>query len=509
MSSANQDDIVAFLSGPASYGVAGTVERCETHGAIVFLAGERAYKLKRAVRFPYMDYSTPERRRAACESELAVNRRMAPSLYLEVRGIVRATDGKLGFGESDDPEAVDWVVVMKRFAQSSLLGEMWRQGRLNDTLMRKLADTIADVHSRAATTRDFGGAASIASVVEENIQILMSFEGTLFPRDHVLAYATASRSAAKAAAAQLDARRDAGFVRQCHGDLHLNNVCLIDDVPVLFDAIEFSDAFSHIDVFYDLAFLLMDLEHGGARALANAVLNTYLEHTADFPGLALLPLFLSCRAAVRAHVKAAQTTGAQDAEKEARAYLEEAIAFLAPARPQLIALGGVSGTGKSTLARAVAPTIGPAPGAVILRSDVLRKSLWGVAQNVPLPETAYAPEITKMVYDMLHSRAVEILAAGHAVIADAVYGTDEERSAIENAAHRASVPFHPIWLDAPRATLESRVTARKNDASDASIAVLHRQLAAIAPPADWLNVDAGGDAEETFRRVRTGLSRSC
>ncbi|MBS0274003.1 MAG: AAA family ATPase [Proteobacteria bacterium] len=508
-----QSAVIEFLSDPASYGsTAGTIECHETHGAIVFLAGGFAYKLKRAIRFPYMDYSTPQRRHAACEAELAVNRRTAPSLYLGVRAIVRGANGTLSFGKSSDPRAVDWVVMMKRFPQAALLEHLRRHGELTVTIIYQLAETIATFHMKAEDTRAFGGAAGISEVVEGNTQVLKSFENAPFTANRIADYAAASQKMLARTAGRLDARRGAGFVRHCHGDLHLNNICMIEGQPLLFDAIEFNEAFSHIDVFYDLAFLLMDLEHAGERRLANALLNRYLERTGDFGGLAPLPLFLSCRAAVRAHVRAAQASkgemGDSDVDSDAQSYLDDAIRFLHPTSPRLIVLGGVSGTGKSTLGRALAPMIGVAPGAIILRSDVLRKTLWGIAGEVKLPIAAYTSEMTAKVYNVLHSHAGDILAAGSSVIVDAVYGTSEERQGIADVARAAAVPFCPIWLDAPLQTLENRVAARRNDASDATVEILHQQRATVVPPADWAGVDAGGTPKETCRNAWAAVKRS-
>ena len=331
-----QHEVIGVLSKPESYGLAPNtaVDLHETHGAIVFLAGNRAYKLKRAVRYPYMDYSTPERRRLMCEQELAVNRRTAPLLYLEVRPIVRDTADRLRFGPLEGAAILDWVVVMRRFEEDDLLESMRRRGRLEAASMRPLAEAIAAFHGSAEVRRDFGGAAGIAAVIEENIAIIEGQAGHPFESHAIERYARLSTARFDRVRGILEQRREDGFVRRCHGDLHLNNICLIDGMPMLFDAIEFSEAFACIDVFYDLAFLVMDLDRHGLRGHANILLNRYLEMTKDHGGLATLPLFLSLRAAIRAHVTATAAatvqsrTDAQAKLREAAALLDWSIAYL-------------------------------------------------------------------------------------------------------------------------------------------------------------------------------------
>jgi aminoglycoside phosphotransferase family enzyme/predicted kinase len=496
---------MAFLSDPASYGCdVRAVERHETQGSVVFLAGDRAYKLKRAVRYDYMDYSTPERRRAMCEAELAANRRFAPELYLGVSAIVRAPDGNMGFGKSDAADALDWVVVMRRFAQAQLLEEMRKVNGLSAPLLRSLAETVAVVHGSAEQNDERGGRAGIVRVVEENLRLLKSFAGRPFPSDPLLAYEVSVRESLSALAARLDERRRDGFVRRCHGDLHLNNICLLNGTPTPFDAIEFDEDFTTIDVFYDLAFLLMDIDRHGLREEANLVLNRYLERTLDYGGVPCLPLFLSCRAAMRGHIAATLASSIEQCSRresliaDALDLFDLAMGCLEPVPPRLIVLGGVSGTGKSGLAAKLASHLGRRPGAVVLRSDVLRKALFGLPDDARLPEDAYTPEVTRCVYQRLEMETGVLLDSGHSVIADAVYGRAEERFAIAEVARHTGAQFDAMWLTAPTDVLESRVAARKGDASDATVSVLRAQLKSIHPPDNWRILDAGGPADCTL-----------
>jgi len=509
----DQRDVIAFLSKPANYGPGvQSVERCETHGSIVFLAGDRAYKLKRAVRFPYMDYSTVARRHEMCMREVEINRRTAPMLYLEVLPIVRDDGGALRFGtEGESASAADWVVAMRRFEQDALLEKMRCSGQLSRPLMRLLAELVAEFHRNAEIIPDFGGATGIQAVIEENSAILKAKSGRPFNAEIVGRYEREALRFFSLVSPLLEQRRQTGHVRRCHGDLHLNNVCMLDGRPVLFDAIEFNDMFACIDVLYDLAFLLMDLERHGLRDHANTVLNRYLELTGEHAGLGALPLFLSCRAAVRAHTAVAAAEAAAGGrmreanQNDATALLKLAAGFLTMAPPRLIAIGGISGTGKTTLARDLAALMGAAPGAIVIRSDVIRKQLMGVPETVRLSESTYTPAITEEVYRRIVELAATTLKSGYSVLTDAVYGKGSERRDIAEAAAQAGARFEGLWLEAPLELLESRIGARRGDASDATVEVLRAQLRFVDAPKEWKHVSAAASASETLATARRAL----
>lgn len=509
MMTEDQTPVIDLLMAPATHGGAG-VERIDTHTAVLFLAGDRAFKLKRAVLFDYFDGSTPDRRRILCEAEVVLNRRTAPTIYRGVMAVTRGAGGRLTLG--GDGVAVDWLVEMNRFDQDGLFDRLAESGRLDPDLMPPLAAAIAAFHRQADRRPDHGGAAGLQWVIEGNRRGFAEagcLDSVAARRVTELALTALDRHAAA-----LDRRRETGFVRQCHGDLHLRNIVRLDAQPTLFDAVEFNDRIACTDVLYDLAFLLMDLWRRRLPRHANAVWSRYLLETGDLDDLGLLPLFLSCRAAVRAKTSATAAEFQQEPPRRdalealAREYLAMAERLLRPARPCLLAVGGLSGSGKSTLALTLAASIGAAPGAVVLRSDEVRKQLLDTPLGEPLGSQGYAPAISTRVYAILAERAGRVIRGGHSAIADAVYADTIERDAIEGVATAAGVPFAGLWLDAPAAALMDRVDARRHDPSDADAEVVRRQLARSPGPIAWHRIDASGTPDDV-RESAAACLREC
>jgi aminoglycoside phosphotransferase family enzyme/predicted kinase len=509
---AGAEAVLAFLGDPATHGGA-PVTRIDTHAAAVFLAGSRALKIKRAVRFPFLDFSTLEKRHAACEAELVANRPFAPDLYDGVVAITREADGRLALGGAGPP--VEWAVRMHRFDETRTLDRLADAGAIDTGLADALGRVVAAAHARAPVVEAAPWVDALGLYVAQNADAFFERPDLFAPQ--VAAELTArSRSALVRLKPLLLARGEAGLVRQGHGDLHLGNIALIDGRPVPFDALEFNPLVASGDVLYDLAFLLMDLWERDLRPQANIVLDRWLADTgrpqnldaSDLDALAALPLFLSLRAAIRAKVTAARPAavgGRAARDAAAEKYFWLACALIAPPRPVLVAIGGLSGTGKSAAARALAPDLAPAPGAVVLRTDVLRKALSGVDEHTRLPAEAYAEAVTARVYAELFARTRRALAAGHSVVADAVFARPEEREAIAATARAAGVPFAGAFLDADLATRLARVGGRAADASDADAAVVRRQEAYDLGALDWIRVDASGTPADTLARLRAAL----
>jgi aminoglycoside phosphotransferase family enzyme/predicted kinase len=500
----DQTDVVRFLAAPSTHGTT-SVERIDTHSAIVFLAGERAYKLKRAVRFDYLDFSTSERRRAMCDAEVRLNRRTAPDIYRAVVPITRELHGALALGGPGTP--VDWVIEMNRFGQEALLDRLAAAGRLDLELMPPLAAAIAAFHMAAERRPDHGGKPGMSWVIEGNAAGFAEYGTNVLDLSSCRRLTDGVLGELDSRGALLDERRASGFVRQCHGDLHLRNIVLLDGRPTLFDGVEFDDQIACTDVLYDLAFLLMDLWRRGLPRHANQVWNRYLADTGELNGLSLLPLFLSCRAAVRAKTSATASRLQDDLrrcgalQELAREYLAMAEGLLHPPRPCLVAIGGFSGTGKSTLALGLAPSVGAVPGAVVIRSDEIRKRLLGLSPLDRLGPEGYSSGISERVYATVVERARVTVREGHGAIVDAVYARPGDRQAIERVATDMSVPFVGIWLEAPESTLIARAEKRRGDASDADADVIRIQQQQGTGVMTWHGVEATASSEIVLEYV--------
>jgi uncharacterized protein len=507
----DQTAVIAFLSNPQSYPQADAVKAIGTHAAIVFLAGDRAYKLKRAVKLPYLDFSTLEKRRAVIEREFEINSRATPELYLSVIPVTRAPGAdRLELG--GDGEPADWLLVMRRFDQPALLHKMACEGRFTRDLAEQLAATVEHFHRLAPAVKDAGFADSLAGVADT---LEASLCGPVAEARGLKVPCTIESMRAELGRrrALLDEREREGFVRHCHGDLHLKNLVLWEGKPRLFDAIEFDDRLATIDVLYDLAFLLMDLWLRGLKQEANVIFNHYLQSAPirEIEGLALLPLFLSFRSAIRAMtgIHALGVCGQAECESlvpEIASYAAFAAGILEASRPQLLAIGGLSGTGKSTVAREAAAALGSPPGALHLRTDVERKIMHGVALSHRLPREAYTPESRDEVYSRVFRKAEAALNAGRSVIVDAVFPNVWLRSQLHTIVLGANARFHGVWLEADERQLKERVEARHGDASDADAAVIDRQLRSIQPPGDWIRIDASGGKAATVDAIVKALT---
>ena len=453
------------------------------------MGADTVWKLRKAVRLPFLDFTPLTERERTTRRERELNAPHAPGLYRDVVPVTRRPGGAPVLG--GDGEVIDWVLRMACVPAGDFLDRRAAAGELSPDLLDRMADTVAAMHARLPPiARD--QAAGFAWLARGNRASALSAR---LPAPRIEAWFAAMQQHLERLAPWLRAREAAGHVRRIHGDLHLGNLCLWHGAPVPFDALEFDEAMATFDTAYDLAFLLMDLDLRAGRPAANRVMNRYIARTGDIDLLAGLPAFLSMRAMVRAHVAARSADPAA-----AGRYLDAAAAYLAPVPPVVLAIGGLQGTGKSTQARRLAPALGPAPGAVILRSDEIRKFLNGVVPEERLPQSAYHPDVSRAVFATLARHTAIAAAAGHAVIADGMFFGPDQRAAIEAAA--GATPFHGFWLAAPMAELEARVAARTADASDADLSVLRRAAKNDPGPGAWHLVRAG-NADDPVAQMRS------
>ncbi len=507
-----QSAVIAFLSNAENYPGADIVKLIGTHAAIVFLAGDRAYKLKRAVKLPYLDFSTIEKRRTVIERELEINSRATPELYLSILPVTPGP-GKESLKLGGSGEAVDWLLVMRRFDQDAVLHKMACDGRFTRELAVELANTVEHFHRHAAVVEKAGFARSLERVANDLETALC---GPVAQARGLRACAFIERLRQELSSKQgfIEEREREGFVRHCHGDLHLKNIVLWEGKPRLFDALEFDDQLATIDVLYDLAFLLMDLWRRSLKQEANVILNHYLQCASirEIEGLALLPLFLSFRSAIRAMtgIHALAVCGQAECEglvPEIESYAGFAASVLSPAQPQLVAMGGLSGAGKTSVAREAAAAVGAPPGALHIRTDVERKILHGVALTHRLPQGAYTPESRDEVYRRVFRKAEVALDSGYSVVVDAVFPDPSQRAQLRDIALRTNASFRGIWLQADERLLKERVAARGADASDADAAIIEKQLRSVEPPENWIKIDSSGGKDATVAAVAKEFER--
>ena len=480
----------------------------QTHISSVLLAGEHAYKLKKPVAFGFVDFSTLEARRRCCEEELRLNRRTAPQIYLDVVRITGTDDAPRIGGRGP---AIEYAVRMRRFATRNLADRRARAGRLNATHIDRLADEVAAFHAAAAPApagTDYGAPEKVLRWARENFALCLLRLDDEPRRARLQKLAQWTEDEFRARAGWFAARRAGGFIRECHGDLHLANIVLIDEVPVPFDGIEFNPELRFIDVASDIAFTYMDLIEHGLPRLAWRFVDRVLAATGDYGLLAGLRFYAVYRALVRAKVSLIRAhqpdTHPVERRKASAAFARDlalAERLVVAGSPLLVAVGGLSGSGKTTVAGLLLEHL----GAVRVRSDVERKRLAGLAagarKTAAFGTELYSTEMTARTYARLHEVAATVLDAGYPVIVDAAMLRRAERDALRELAARLKVRGECVWCEAPLATLRSRIARRQAkgaDASDATLEVLDRQRTFTEEPA----------AGERVLRFDTRLARA-
>ncbi|MEJ2407170.1 MAG: AAA family ATPase [Candidatus Thiodiazotropha sp.] len=491
----------------------------ETHISWVILAGDFVYKLKKPLDLGFLDFSTLDRRRHLCEEEVRLNRRLAPGIYLEVIAIGGTVDQPVLGAESG---VMEYAVKMRRFEQRAQLDEMLERDELSGVHIDAFARMAADFHARvdvAGAGSEFGEPQQVWKPMAENFTQIREYvhkrewDETLSRVEHW------SREEFERLEPILRRRKDQGFVRECHGDMHLRNLAWVDGQPIAFDCIEFNPFLRWIDVINEVAFLVMDLQERGEPRLAQRFLNAYLENTGDYDALVLMPLYLVYRALVRAKVAAIRSGQTQTSDvvrdqalDEYRAYLKLALGYTETGWLAVVLARGMSASGKTTLTGPLLEGL----GAIRLRSDVERKRMFGMQaeeDGSAMPGGGiYTAEASEKTYDRLAGLAATILEAGYPVIIDAVCSLRSQRERFRKLAMDKGVPYLILAFTAPNRILEQRIAQRTGDASDADMSVLHQQLQSWQPLDEEevefeLDVDTSNevDSEQLLQRVRQQL----
>ncbi len=485
-----------------SHSVQEPIQLLQTHISYVFLTGEYAYKVKKPANFGFLDFTSLEKRRYFCHEELRLNRRLSPDLYLSVLPIVE-TAGQYQFGAVDTEQtAAEYALQMRQFPQDMLLSQLFQDGKLTPKIVQQLAIQVVDFHASAITNPDvtaYGSVASVQQVDTNNHAISTPFIGTAQTQQQLDETRVFTTQFFERHADWFTQRQTEGKIRECHGDLHLNNVCFYQDKIQIFDCIEFNQEFRNIDVIYDVAFMVMDLAFQGRVDLANLFLNTYLEQTGDYQGAVLLPLYLSMRAYIRGNVNslalndpAISTLDKAEFLQRAQAYYRQAWDYSRRSQGRLILMSGLSGSGKSTVAHQIAQKL----NAIHVRSDAVRKHL----AEIPLHQRGdhggtfgsgiYTPEMTQKTYGALLELGLLLAQQGWPVILDAKYDRQSLRQTVMEAAiaaHQesaAQIPIKIVQCTAPIEVLRDRLNRRTGDIADATADLLESQIKAAEPLID-------------------------
>ena len=503
----SQNNIIQALSNPKSYPYpVKSVEVRQSHIAILFLAGDKAYKLKRAVLYPEADLSTKEKRRLSCVREMKRSAIYAPGLIEKVESIRQLPNGKIIIGGVKGEE-IDTVLVMRRIPEKCILNRLLPNKKFDRFETMDLAEKLADLHKKAKIFKNKWGVDTIKKIILENEAVLSCFCPDVFDKQKVDELTRQSLKALATEGGLIRLRQKSGSVRKCHGDLLLSNIGYTDHNFLFFSPIEYNENLCCIDTLYDLADVLMDLEAKKLRRLTNILFNHYMAYTNDIGGYPLLPLYQSLRAARRAAVCAKKATmmhvwERRQAIKEARTYFDLAHHFVAEGKPLLIACGGLSGSGKSRVARELGGRLDPAPGAVILRDDVVKKQIMGLTPTQPFDKECDSPAFDAVVYDALRQQAKAALSVGSCVILDALFFNEAERKAAEKLAQEEKVPFVGLWMDAPIAVREERVKTRLRNPSDVKEREeLNRQLQMPIGNVEWTTIMTDGPRERTVQKA--------
>ncbi|MEG4031463.1 MULTISPECIES: AAA family ATPase [unclassified Microcoleus] len=473
------------------HGVTEPVQLIQTHASFVLLTGDYTYKIKKPVNFGFLDYSSLQKRHHFCNEELLLNRRTAPEIYLEVLPIVQIGDSfQLG---SNLPAitpaevAVEYALKMREFPQDSLLLSLLERGLLTEQIMADLGREVAKFHSTALSNsyiRTFGEVSQIRTAIDNNYLTSQKYIGG--PQSQAQFQENKDYTDAFFAENQelFNLRIANNKIRECHGDLHLRNIALWQDKILLFDCIEFNEPFRFVDVMYDVAFTVMDLESRGRRDLGNAFVNTYIEQTGDWEGLQLLPLYLSRQAYVRAKVTslmlddpAISTDQKAELSQTAAHYYKLAWQYTQPHRGKLTLMSGLSGSGKSTAARYLARRT----GAIYIRSDAVRKHLGGIPLNERGGQDLYSDEMTAQTYGRLLELGIILADRGWDVILDAKFDRQNLRTDAINQAQSHGLPLQIIYCTASIEVLRERLQQRRGDIADATAELLSSQQAAFEP----------------------------